>query len=544
MSRNPVDALLIKCGLADCIPAFKAMEVERVVTLRALSPEDLEKAIPDPVKRETLLAHIRTRGNVRDAQNQHRNPDDPTRNVYDDKHGTRGSGGPGGRGGRGMRSFDREGGERGGRGGRGGGQRGGRGGGLRSDEPCRNYFSGVCSYGDNCRYSHDERLRGVAQEHDENGARPHMDRSEYIYEADIEIPTDRIKFLFGTSGSKLREINTDCHTYNDRVNEVDEQQSKVTVFKFHGKTEESLRLVRERVEAAVGIRKEEQQKERFEYAANELDTNIHTVSLFAACNKKNEGTDRALPESILRRVISTFRFTKPQDVRHFYLSCGSSDKEKLEKVTSIISSLKGVQAILFCEAKRVEEMSKPPGVGRISRTFNGVEPQFLYRTMEKSARMQALENFKKGSENDAGVKQRLLVTNEDYAKLARKTVIPYVNLVINFTVPRTEEFYLLQSLVSGRYGTVGASFLCVSPAQEEAFAQLERNIEFQKFVDEESFRLTALEMQYDTHAKPLTPENAEPPADWREHLNDEKPKRSHANNANAANKPAQRGGRR
>ena len=202
----------------------------------------------------------------------------------------------------------------------------------------------------------------------------------------------------------------------------------------------------------------------------------------------------------------------------------SSDKDKLEMVSKIVSQLSGVQAILFCDQKRVEEMCK--GSQRIARHFNGVEPQFVYRQLSKEERLTALEKFKKGVANEKGVKQRLLVTNEDYAKLARKTVIPYVNLVINFSVPRTEEYYVLQSQVAGRHGTIGASFLCVSSHEETAFRELETNIQFERFEEEDHFRATAMELSYDTETNPLTPEDADPPADWREHLNDKKPRQN------------------
>lgn len=545
--QNAVEALLMRLELSETIPIFRSMGVDRIVGLRKLSEADLRQAIPNDAKRNALLEVINSRGNIqpRRAPQVSSGIPNPPRSADADMPrwgmgGFEDSNNNNNRGGRGGGGQQRGGGgggapRGGGGGGRGrGGQRGGGmgGGGFSNmggpgDEPmrpCRHYFSNEgCRFGDECRYSHDEIHRErMAETSEENNARANEDlaaRHEFVEECDI--PTDRIRFLLGVNGVKMRSINEQCGTFNERFTHIDEDK-EIFKMKLYGDSRESVQKAKDMVLIAVGVRKEEEKRNRFQYTVNELDANTHAVRLLAACNTKNAGTTRHLSDVILRSVISSFRFVKPQQVRHFYKNTGNSDKDKLEVVSKIVSQLKGVQAILFCEHKRVEEMCK--GAQRIARYFNGVEPKFVYRSLTKEARMEALEEFKQGVENENGVKQRLLVTNEDYAKLARKTVIPYVNLVINFALPRSEEFYVLQSLVAGRQGTVGASFLCVSSFDEVAFRDLSKNIEFQEFTTEESFRSTAMELSYDTHAEPLTPENAEPLPDWREHLNDKKPK--------------------
>ncbi|EPY30553.1 hypothetical protein STCU_04009 [Strigomonas culicis] len=187
---------------------------------------------------------------------------------------------------------------------------------------------------------------------------------------------------------------------------------------------------------------------------------------------------------------------------------------------------------MFCQSdKRVADMVG--GKERVGRFFGGVTPAFLHRGLNKEERMQLLEDFKNGKPNANGVRERLLVTSEDYAKLAQKNVMPYVNLIINFSVPRTEEFYVLQSMVAGRHGTVGASFLIVNDKQDE-FAietdylkKIERDVDFTVYTKEEDFSETAQCMTYDTVTEPLTLPTAYPPADWREHLNDAKPPKFH-----------------
>lgn len=527
--QNAVDSLLIRLGMAEVIPTFQALGLDRIISLRKMSESALRDAVPDDAKRKLLIESITSRGNLQRRPEAPSGQQHPPRTA--DAEMARG-GYEEGRGG-----FA----PRGGRGGRGGGRggRGGRGAGGEMQDgddvsrACRHYFSKEgCKYGENCRYSHDENDRNRAPEMPAGSgmAQRTVDKPpppNYKFSIEVEVPTERIKFLLGGQGNTIKVINEQCGTYNVRFDHIDEKQETFTI-RLLGPNDESVNKAKDMLLLSSGVKREEDKKDRFQYAVNELDANTRAVRLFAACNVKNKDTPRHLSDTILRNVVSTFVFARPQEVRHFYMNTSSADKDKLEMVSKIVSQLSGVQAIVFCDQKRVEKMCK--GADFIARHFNGVEPQYLYRELSKEERLTALEKFKNGVVNENGVKQRLLVTNEDYAKLARKTVIPYVNLVISFSVPRTEEYYVLQSKVVGRSGTIGASFLCVNTYEEAAFRELEKNIQFERFEEEDHFRATAFELSYDTVENPLTPEDADPPADWREHLNDKKPRQKTTKN--------------
>ncbi|KAG5475366.1 hypothetical protein LSCM1_03479 [Leishmania martiniquensis] len=524
--QNAVEALLARLQMGDAIPAFQAMGVDRIVTLRKMSEEALRQAVPDTEQRQALMDAIESRGHL---QSRRAGPPSSQPHLPRTADADFGRGGnDDSRGGYAPRADRGDRGLRGMRSGRGGGRGSGMPNGDDAARLCRHVFTSEgCKYGDKCRYSHDENDRRRAQELPTGVgmAQRSLERppANFKFTIEVEIPTERIKYLLGSQGNNMKYINETCGTYNERFDHVDEKEETFTI-RLLGGSEEAVSKAKEMLLLSAGVKREEEKKDRFQYAVNELDANTHAARLFAACNTKNKNTTRHLSDAIVRNVVSSFNFVRPQEVRHFYMYTSSSDKDKLEMVSKIVSQLKGVQAILFCDQKRVEEMCK--GSQRIARHFNGVEPQFVFRQLSKEERMMALERFKKGVTNENGVHQRLLVTSEDYAKLARKTIIPYVNLVINFSVPRAEEFYVLQSQVSGRQGTIGASFLCVSNYEESLFRELEKNIHFERFEDEEHFRETAVELSYDTEAHPLTPEDADPPADWREHLHDKKPRQN------------------
>ena len=268
------------------------------------------------------------------------------------------------------------------------------------------------------------------------------------------------------------------------------------------------------------MKNQEDQKARFEFANNELQFNLRSVSLLAAANIRNqEAPGLALSESVLQRVIGTFRFEEKQQIHHFWSFSSISDKEKLEEVGKIVGQMKGVQAILFTESNRVVDMSKNPG--RTARAFHGVKPHFMTREMDKKERMEALEAFKNGEPNEHGVRQRLLVTTVDYAKFARKTLIPFVNLVIHFSMPKTKEIYLVQSLCAGRKNTHGASLIFVTAHDNPTFKEWEQSMKFEDLKEEQAFARIVPSFVYDTVSNPLTTAEADPPANWRELLQKE-----------------------
>ncbi|RNF04294.1 hypothetical protein TraAM80_05207 [Trypanosoma rangeli] len=513
MNNNAVDSLLMRLKLTDLIPRFREMKLDRLVNLRKMSAEELREAVPDDEQRILLIQAISNRGSHEKRQQSQAANLNPPRNTDD--------------GGRVGLPFPR-GSSRGGGMGRGRG-RGGRGAGGNSNDTntsfpsrqraCNHFFTGECKFGDHCRYSHDKEVyeKEVA-EHGPHRSRESVGNSEDYCEI-CEIPTQRIKFLLGNKAERLRLIHAQNHTHNKPFPRVESDVEKFEL-RVYGSDPQSVLQTKKMILAHVGVKKEEEQRNRLQYTINELKSNQRSAKLLAACNAKNEGTPRELSESSLKSIISYFRFEKQQDIRHFYLNV-NNDRLKLDKVANIVAQLRGVQAIMFCDQKRVMEMSKV--TQKISRFFNGVTPLFLHRELPKAERMQILQDFKDGEENDNGVRERLLVTNEDYAKLARKTLIPYVNLVINYVVPRTEEYYLLQSLVAGRNDTVGVSILCVSAYDQSTFHDLQQNIPFTVIEEESDFAETAVQLVYDTTANPLTEEDADPPSDWRDKLEEKKP---------------------
>lgn len=212
---------------------------------------------------------------------------------------------------------------------------------------------------------------------------------------------------------------------------------------------------------------------------------------------------------------------KPHEVTRFTTIVASTDKEKIDILQKCAAKLKAPQVIIFAEPERVKEMEKN---NRVLRAF-GVHAVYIHREVEKSERMRRLEEFKKGSPNpvtsESDKKARVLVATQDYAKLARKTVIPYVNFVVHFTMPKGKEAYLLQANCTGRDGRKGTDLIFCQPFDIEAQRDLHKDFTFEDF-SEEAFGKVAAELEYDSFSKNLTPEDAEPPANWKELLEIEK----------------------
>jgi hypothetical protein len=489
---NAVESLLTRLQISDAIPAFRGMQVEKIVQLRALAEDKLREAVPDEEQRRTLINAINNRGNPVGP-----NPinDNPPR-YNDEERNFDGPRGRGGRGGRGRGGYSRQDGS--------------------SEGPkrsCRQFFTPEgCKFGDNCKYVHDSEIYKRESEGTQTRSNDNIGRDSYSEV--VNVPTDAIKFLLGDKAARLRHINEICGTTNSKI-EKPPNFSETYPIAFFG-TPESVGRAKAELLKAVGFKSQDDKRARFEYANNELAHNIRSVNLLAAINARRETDGNALSEAVLKRVAETFRFDVPQKVRHFFVNCSQADKEKFEFVSKITSQLKGIQAIVFTEPQRVVEMSKAPGPQKISRAFNNVKPLFLHRELTKVERMEALEAFKNGEENEHGVKQRLLVTTADYAKLARKTLIPYVNFIANFSMPRTMEFFLLQSLCAGRHGTQGTSITFVTPHDQPVHKEWTQTIPFEEFRDEKSFATTASQLVYDTKANSLTTEAADPPTNWRE----------------------------
>ncbi len=513
---NAVETLLMRIKISDAIPAFRKLGIEKIVQLRALTQDQLKEAVPNDEQRAALLEAINNRGSAQQKLGPAAINTQPPRYHEDDGAGRgNGDGGMRGRGGRG------------GRGGSGYARRDGDNGVPHTkSRVCRQFFApeGTCKYNDQCKYSHDpEMLQKEQQEggsgsgsmpgYRSSGGTGSDERPRASYSEVFLIPSDTVKFLLGNKAEKLRQIHEMCHTSNEKPEKPTgfTETFPLTLF---GAPENVARAKAE-ILKAVGVKNLEDQKARFEFANNELQYNTRAATLLAASNIKSAAANNglALSESTLQRVIATFRFEEKQQIHHFWSFSSISDKEKLEEVGKIVSQMKGVQAILFTEASRVTDMSKNPG--RTSRAFHGVKPHFMTREMDKKERMEALEAFKNGEPNEHGVRQRLLVTTADYAKFARKTLIPFVNLVVHFSIPKTKETYLIQSLCAGRHSTHGASLIFVTAHDNPTFKEWEQSIKFEDLKEEQAFARIVPSITYDTVSSPLTTADADPPANWQ-----------------------------
>lgn len=526
--HSAIYTLLKRLGLCHYADNFKQRQVSRVIALRQLSPEVFEEIVPNREDREKIMAAVSTQRGA-SAKNQWGNRGNSDwaahhEDVYQPSTAPHSGG---------AHSFHQE-------GGRGRGNYRGRGNRNDSDEndrnnrsgngkrpyaprPCRMFFTEKgCPFGEKCRYSHEDPGAaggvppscGAVMEHYQ------MLKDYDRFSEEITVPAHRVRYLIGVHGSKMKEINEKYKVRNEPFNISHMTEGNIS-FRIFGSTAESVEAAKNEIAIVAGLVKDDKMKHRFQHVVNELELNTNAARVLCAANTYNKDKSFHLSDSILRSIISTFRFLPRQQIEHFYIQTGISDKEKLEMLSRLVAQMNGVQAIIFCEAKRVQAMSA--GGFRISRCMNHVKPQFVYPAMPKEERMEALEEFKKGTPNEHGILQRLLVTTSDFAKLARKSDIPFVNFVVHFSPPKSEEFYALQSNVVGRCGAVGASILCLAEGKtDEYFKELEKSIQFKPLTQSEEFGETAVRFKYDTVNEPLTPEGAIPPSNWRETMGESK----------------------
>lgn len=464
-----VESLFIRLQISEHYAAFRDHGVDKIVTLRRMEETQLKELIPDEAAFKLL----------RDALNKAAEPsnsDRPARPDGDDDHGNWGGRGGG----------------RGGRGGRGRGR--GRGGDYHN-----NYHGDGEEGGDYDRENGDRR----------ENRRP---RGEYV--ETISVPTESVKLLLGNKAEKLHNINYRCGTTNSRIERPDSFDEFIS-FDLRG-TKEGVEKARQEIEDFVGITSSKDREARFNYAKNELERNEMAVAYLLAANVLNKGTDYELSENVVQRVAKTFKFqSEPKITQFWVLSTSEKDKDKFETLMPLVKQMEGIQCIIFTEVKRVQEMHK-----RAKQTAEALgvkNPQFVHRDMSKEDRMLALEAFKKGEVNENGVLQRVLVTNNDYAKLARKVLIPYCNLVLHFSMPKNKEVYLHQSMCTGRKNRPGISLLFTSNYDAALQKEWSGSLPLQELSIRE-WEQAVKEVQYDKEDNQLTLEAADPPSDWRERI--------------------------
>lgn len=382
---------------------------------------------------------------------------------------------------------------------------------------CRNFFSEEgCKY-DNCRYSHEESESGSGYPLSCERVLEHelVLHETYAHSAEVTLPSWRLKFLIGSHGRQLTEITKKYGVKADSLSHIAGIDSPTISFRIYGKSEELVESARAEMTARCGLVNEGKRKKRFNYILHELELNTRACKLLCAANTCNEGTERYLSDRVLRNIISTFRFAPHQQIQHFVVRVTAGEGEKFKMLTKLVAQMDAVQAIIFCNANRVSSMCK--NAPRLSRSMNGATPIFVCPEMKKEERMQGLDDFKRGVANERGAVQRLLITTDDFAKLARKVEIPYVNFVVHLSPPRSEEMYALESCVVGRHNTLGASIFFVSGDKDASqLVELQKTIDFIELGDESLFCETARNFTYEMSDKQLTRQSAYPPDNWRE----------------------------
>ena len=504
---NAVDSLLTRLQLGDAIEGFHAAGVEKIVTLRNLPEDKLKELIPDAEKRQKLTdALTRNTDTARvgppaiapgpvlsysdQAANEPRSGGQKVCRYFRTSQGCKKGAACN------LAHID--------------------GPPIPSDAPaqvprqrraCRDFFNEGCKYGAECRFSHsDDAARETSNE---------ALNSESYFE-EVQVPFESVRYLLGNKAEKLQRINTMCGTTNSRIEKPESYMSTFTI-KVRG-SKEGVAMARQEIERFVGITSAQNKEARFQYVSHELERNRLACRFLCAANMANKGTDLEISEKTLKSLVESFRFQEPQEIKHFWTLSSLNDKEKFEIVTRCVKHLKGIQGILFTDQKRVVEMQKRHQ--QTAAAFGVANPQFMHRDQTKEERMKALEAFKVGELKD-GVRQRLLVTNSDYAKLARKIEIPYVNLIVHFAIPKTKELYTFQSMCAGRHGHPGVSLLFIMNNDATTQREWSESLPLNELTDA-AWEKACGEIDYDTEEKPLNPKDADPPENWREVAEKEK----------------------
>lgn len=495
---NAVDALLTRNNLSDLIETFRAAAITKISQLRSMTPERLAELVPNEEQRRNLTASLERNAapTVGPASIGGNFPDQAPAGGRG-----RGVGGP-------KPAWNREEGDRP----------------ARKTRPCRPFFSAEgCKYGDDCKYSHDPELTAEMSKSNASISRDQ-------YEENVVVPWDSVKLLLGNKASRLSAINQECGTTNSKIDRPEDYATTYS-FKIRG-SPSGVARAKLLIEKFVGMTGQQLKEARFNYANEELKHNTRAVQLAAQSNLNNKGTPYELSEAVMKRLVSTFRFQQP-NISHIWAMSGTQDKEKFDTVQKFVPKLKGVQAIIFTDQKRVPEMQKR--AAQTCAAFGVKTAQFVYPGMTKEERMTALEAFKRGEPNENGVISRLLVTTNDYAKLARKVLIPFVNLVVHFSVPKTKEMYLHQAMCTGRNGHKGISLILL-PADNVSLArEYAQSLPIAEF-REDAFAKEAETLVYETPSNTLTDPMAEPEPNWKEALEKEKAEKAAAKAAVAADK--------
>ncbi|ETR75014.1 DEAD/DEAH box helicase [Afipia sp. P52-10] len=172
----------------------------------------------------------------------------------------------------------------------------------------------------------------------------------------------------------------------------------------------------------------------------------------------------------IRRVTETFLHnpqkvevsrpaTTASTVTQLVVGTGREAHQKREVLRQLIRSAQDLKnAIIFCNRKRdVAILHK-------SLVKHGFGAVALHGDMDQTARMAALEQFRKG--------EMPLLVASDVA--ARGLDIPDVSHVFNFDVPHHPDDYVHRIGRTGRAGRLGTAISLVAPADEKSLAAIEK----------------------------------------------------------------------
>eukprot|EP00755_Sulcionema_specki_P005254 Sspe_Gene.32266::Locus_15829_Transcript_1_1_Confidence_1.000_Length_1008::g.32266::m.32266/K13025/EIF4A3, FAL1; ATP-dependent RNA helicase len=212
------------------------------------------------------------------------------------------------------------------------------------------------------------------------------------------------------------------------------------------------------------------------------------TSLLYALNLRriNEKDERALHPDTIPEFVSQYLFCNPYDhIQQYYIEVTDKAKQKMDLLGQILYAMPTVQCVAFCRNGKYIETLK----GKLKdEQLSGMKPLFLYppttqvkgddmKQKLRKEREDTLATFREGwgpvdklkveknkDRDDPEMykvvethkdgfetnRNRLMITTDDYARMARKEAIPYVSLVVNLDIPATKEVYLHRIGCCGR----------------------------------------------------------------------------------------------
>jgi superfamily II DNA/RNA helicase len=159
------------------------------------------------------------------------------------------------------------------------------------------------------------------------------------------------------------------------------------------------------------------------------------------------------------RVEASRPATTAVTVTQMLVATGREPHEKRDTLRRLIRSQDGFKnAIIFCNRKRE--------VALLHRSLlrHGFKAVALHGDLDQSARMAALDQFRKGE-------AELLVASD---VAARGLDIPAVSHVFNFDVPHHPDDYVHRIGRTGRAGLTGTAITIVAPIDKKAVAAIEK----------------------------------------------------------------------